>query len=486
MDPCRPSRRFVGLPAAALAALALACAGREAHEAPESPALPAPPEPRVVHIPLPLEEPRLHDDGDTKTWTWPVAGGSYEVRLRGYASFSEDGREIRWLRPDGELFIERSAGDISTTVRVTSDDEGTPHYSGRVAGRECTEAGVLAAALAEMLPAAIAHAGLNVGRLEVPLVERDLDEALASVDALTSSAARFEAYEVIVDELDRPTHHQLETLLRHAAADLHGDTYMHELLTEMLDLSWDDRVLVPAILEAAATIQSDPMQVDVLRRMLDHSDGPSEETMATVLRNAARTVQSDRAMAALLEDYAFPVFAPLATADGRAALAEAFASIDADGPLRDVLLQAFAYGDEYPPDLLVACLDAARLRLESEGLRAEALREFPAVTLPDPRVMSAWQEAVGTLEDPDHLAEVLEHVVAAQDASGPVVVAALELMRGRRNTEDRTVALLMAVPLRALRDADVSRSYRALVDTLVVDQDRDHMLRRIDEATPGG
>jgi hypothetical protein len=168
----------------------------------------------------------------------------------------------------------------------------------------------LAAALAELLPAVIAHVGLDVGRLELPLVERDLEAALAGVDPLTSSAARFEAYEVIVDELDRPTHHQIELLLHHAATHLPGDTVMHQLLTELMDLSFDDRLVVPAILEAASTIQADAVQVDVLRVMLDHSDGPSEETVAAVLRSAAKTVQSDRAMAALLEDYAFPVFAP--------------------------------------------------------------------------------------------------------------------------------------------------------------------------------
>jgi hypothetical protein len=94
--------------------------------------------------------------------------------------------------------------------------------------------------------------------------------------------------------------------------------------------------------------------------------------------------------------------------------------------------------------------------------------------------MVAWQEAVATLEDPDHLAEVLEHVVVAPDADGPVVIAALELMRERKSTSERVLALLRTIPLRALHDADVARSYRDLVDTLVMERDRAEILGRLE------
>jgi hypothetical protein len=45
--------------------------------------------------------------------------------------------QIQWLRPDAELVVECASAGMSTRVRVTSDDDGTPHYSGRIEAREC-------------------------------------------------------------------------------------------------------------------------------------------------------------------------------------------------------------------------------------------------------------------------------------------------------------------------------------------------------------
>jgi hypothetical protein len=313
--------------------------------------------------------------------------------------------------------------------------------------------------------------------------EGRLGQALEGIERLTSSTARFAGYEVVVRELDEPTHQQIGRILKHAATHLESDAFMREFLTEVMDLSLDDRLVVPAILQAAASIQSDDTECDVLTLLLGRSDGPAESTAAAVVSAAARDIQSDAVMARLLKDF---VWASLASDAGIAALHQALASMESDGPLRDALAMLFNFGSDCAPAELVEGLRVARTRIQSEDVRTSALWELPNEALHDASVLAAWRETVATIEDPEHLTDLLVHVVITKDASPPVVLAAIELLRGHAMGDWRLADLLRAIPAASLHDAAVHAAARATAEKLSLPQDRAALLARLDGIDPDG
>jgi hypothetical protein len=430
--------------------------------------------------PAPLDEPHLRASGNGNIWTWSAPDGDYEVHVHDPPTFTDDDRAIEWQHPGQTFLIERSTAAGTIRVQADADDAGRVHLTGHLAGEDASSPEALAHELAALLPPVVAHLGLAVDRLEDDAGNGRLQPALAAVERLTSSTAKLAAYEVILHELDEPTVAVRRQLLRHAARTLDGDWFMHQFLAEDMDLSFDEPQLVSATLAALATIQSDDLFADTLITLLDRTDHASPSTWPAVLACATESLQSDAELAkvmheALWESYETPA--------GQRALIAALDSLQSDGPLRDVLVDLFDFGDDADAAELIAGLDAARLRIESPELRASALAALPAAALRDPAVLAAWEKAAASIDACDALADLLVHMFEEREADARLIAAVLRVQHLAFAHDYRTSRLLRAVLTAALADAQVATLYREAAESLSSPQDRAELLARLDGAT---
>ncbi len=406
-------------------------------------------------------EARVITQDGLDTWQWRDARGDWILAIRGVPTLDDDLRSLVWIAERGGFALRRvEDGALSTIRAVNAADGRRPALEGTLAGAPA-DADALAEELARVLPRIARHVGLGIDhRIETILMDDGLRPALDVLATYTSSAARLRGYSALARELDEPGGKRLARVLRAAARDLTSDLDMRAFLLEDMDLAFDRTVVTEALVEALATIGDQDVLASVLSDLATQTDDAQPRALVLVLELATERLTRDEPMATFLDAVSW---LDLPTPAVRAAWRAALATVEADAPHARAAGEMLSIGDA-PPAECVLVVRSIVEHVETESLRAQALRELHLDQLEDAGLADAVLEALQGFEDPDVLTDLLAALLVRDGGAG---AAALLLHAAARVPADgRLASVLSAVPVASLHDGDVRTAYRALAESL--------------------